>query len=232
MRWTGQDVFGTTEPRRNTLETPPTKNPESSQPTPSSTLVSTSFIIYGAMICVGLLMIHFAHDQLAQRFAWTLGAQEWGRTLAIAALGTGVLLVLSYFFEEYAPSFRALQSAFALILGRISIPTAVYLAAVSSLGEEILFRGAIQPSLGLLGTSILFGLLHVGPTGVLSSWSLWAVLAGLLLGWMSDALGTLWAPILCHFLVNLTSMIRLRMMFQSYEKRNLARKDAPFVKEP
>src|SRR5690606_2359125 len=138
---------------------------------------------------------------------------------AIGVLGASLLLVLSYFFEDWFPSFRDLKSVIMRFLGPVSIPMALYLAVVTSVGEELLFRGAIQPFAGLVLTSVLFGLLHMGQDGLVSAWSVWAFIAGLLLGWMYEETHSLWPPILAHFGVNAVSILNLRRSYRGYARQ-------------
>jgi len=78
----------------------------------------------------------------------------------------------------------------------------VLLAALSGFGEEALFRGALQPVLGLVATSLLFGVLHVGPDRRYLIWTLWAVLAGFVLGLLYNLTGGILAPAAAHALNN------------------------------
>jgi membrane protease YdiL (CAAX protease family) len=71
------------------------------------------------------------------------------------------------------------------------IAALVLLAAVP---EELLFRGALMPDLGLLGTSVVFGLAHA----LSLQYFIYATLAGLFLGALSTHTGGLWAPIAAH----------------------------------
>ncbi|WP_372629124.1 lysostaphin resistance A-like protein [Cohnella sp.] len=72
---------------------------------------------------------------------------------------------------------------------------------VVALCEELLFRGAVQHAFGPYWTSILFAAIHVRylrhwiPTGMVFSISYG-------LGWIMEYTGTLWTPILAHFLVD------------------------------
>jgi membrane protease YdiL (CAAX protease family) len=78
----------------------------------------------------------------------------------------------------------------------------VMLALTSSLGEELLFRGLLQPWLGLWLQALLFGLLHqmAGPSRWV--WAAWATLVGLLFGGIFELTGSLAGPIAAHALVN------------------------------
>jgi hypothetical protein len=70
----------------------------------------------------------------------------------------------------------------------------LFVAALAGFCEELLFRGVLQPRLGLVGSNLLFGLLHaVTPT--------YAILAGLLGGYLGELQrlsGTLGAAMLTH----------------------------------
>lgn len=87
----------------------------------------------------------------------------------------------------------------------------VVIALVVSICEEILFRGAIQFAIGPYWTSIIFAAIHIRylrhwiPTGLVFSISY-------ALGWIMLHTGTIWAPILAHFLVDLVMgcIIRFR----------------------
>jgi membrane protease YdiL (CAAX protease family) len=76
------------------------------------------------------------------------------------------------------------------------------IAAIVSVCEELLFRGAIQYSIGPYWTSIVFAAIHVRylrhwiPTGLVFSISYG-------LGWIQWTTGTIWAPIAAHFLIDL-----------------------------
>ncbi|MEM2908429.1 MAG: CPBP family intramembrane glutamic endopeptidase [Candidatus Hadarchaeales archaeon] len=71
--------------------------------------------------------------------------------------------------------------------------------------EEILFRGLLVPRLGLIPSSIAFGLVHV------VGYRAWgevvvATLFGLLLGWIFLRTGSLLGPWVAHALSNIISM--------------------------
>jgi membrane protease YdiL (CAAX protease family) len=182
-----------------------------------ATLVKRSTLVYGLMTAAGLGVLRFGHRNLATALTFALGPKELLRLAAIGGLGAGLLLVLSYFFEDWFPSFRRLKALIMRYLGPCTVPMTLYLSLITAVGEELLFRGAMQPFCGLLLTSILFGLLHMGKDGPVSAWSVWATVAGLLLGWMYDETGSLWPPIFAHFGVNTVSILGLRRAY-----RNLA----------
>lgn len=84
------------------------------------------------------------------------------------------------------------------------------LAGLSSLGEELLFRGLLVPWFGVLPAAVLFGLAHQlrGPSRWV--WVGWATGVGLGLGALFAATGSLLGPFLAHALVNAVNLSFLR----------------------
>jgi membrane protease YdiL (CAAX protease family) len=186
-------------------------------------LLRTSTVIYGVMSIIGLAIVFWGHKNLSSVLSLpTHEPMEVLRLIGIGLLGGGVLLVASYFFENWFNSYRGLKDAMTRILGPCPAWMAIYLAVISAVAEEVLFRGAIQPFAGLVLTSILFGLLHMGGDGKISAWSVWAVMAGLLLGWIFSETGSLWPPIIAHFTVNAAALLGFRRSYRNYIEHSTA----------
>ena len=102
---------------------------------------------------------------------------------------------------------------------------AVLLALASGIGEEMFFRGALQPAVGIVWASLIFGACHFLPRRELVLWSGYAVVMGLAFGWLFEATGHLAAPIAAHVLVNAVNLPRLA-------RRAEARLDAADAERP
>ena len=181
---------------------------------PGSSLLLSSVYIYGAMLAIGGMVCFHIHRNLQgifdiERFAALDPMLSWG----VIGCGITLTLIVSYFFHDLFEDFQILRYAMMEMVGPLSPPALLFLAALSSLGEEVLFRGAIQPAAGLWPTAIFFGLVHIGPSLRFSSWTVWAFLAGLLLGWVFAATGSLFPPLAIHFGINLIMMIHLRNLY-------------------
>lgn len=144
---------------------------------------------------------------------WLPSGDGWPVTTAVdVALGVGAGLVtvaLTALLIEYVPVFARLADAMAGVIGPVGWPTIIVSAAASSVAEECLFRGAVQPTVGWLLASILFGACHFLPDRRFLPWTAFAVAAGFGLGALFQWRGTLVAPVLAHFTVNL---INLRLL--------------------
>jgi membrane protease YdiL (CAAX protease family) len=183
-----------------------------------STFLRSSTLFYLVMGGVGVLISHFQHNILFRSLAIPTDRGQTLHLLLVSLLGAAVLLIFNYAFEEQFPSFKAFRHILMQMIGAASIPASIYLAVLSAVGEELLFRGAIQPELGLIGTALLFGLLHLGPQGLVSIWTLWAILTGLLFGFMFQQTQSLLPVIISHILVNAVSMLRLRVQYRRFLK--------------
>ena len=118
-------------------------------------------------------------------------------------LTVGALIVLSTRVTvarfEWA---RRLHSELRPIARVMTTQGIVVLALLSALGEELLFRGLLQPWVGIILQALAFGFLHQvrGPSRYV--WMTWATAVGLVLGAIFQVTGSLLGPIAAHALVN------------------------------
>ena len=117
-----------------------------------------------------------------------LGALTAACTVSLGLLAYRLLPVLRSISEELAP--RLVDGA-----DRASL---VLVSVFSGVGEEAFFRGAVQQEFGLVISSLLFGLAHVGPDRRYLAWTAWAVMAGFVFGAIYEVSGGLLAPVLAH----------------------------------
>lgn len=127
-----------------------------------------------------------------------------GVTLALAVVGVTRILVARF---EFA---RRLHAELRPVARGLSPREVLTIAGFSSLGEELLFRGLLTPTLGVVVQAVLFGLVHQmrGPSRWV--WAAWASIVGLVLGALFAATGSLLGPLLCHALINAVNLSFLR----------------------
>lgn len=99
----------------------------------------------------------------------------------------------------------SLENSIDAITSGVTNPAvAIILALSSGIGEEVLFRGALQPRLGMVLTALLFTFLHAqyGFTWIL----LGLFLIGMIFGWLAKNYGTM-AAVVAHVVYNLAVVI-------------------------
>jgi len=116
------------------------------------------------------------------------------------ALGLGIA-ALCQVAHRLSARLRGATRLLGTFLGPIGMGEALWLAIVSGVAEEMCFRGALWP-LGLVGTSVFFGICHVIPVRALAAYPIFAFLAGLLLGGLREHTGSVWPCALAHATVN------------------------------
>lgn len=94
----------------------------------------------------------------------------------------------------------------AQLLGPLRAVEVLVISATSGIGEELLFRGALQPWIGLVPAAILFALLHPPLTPGLRAWPWMALGAGLWMGLLAHWTGGMVAPIGFHSALNAGNM--------------------------
>jgi membrane protease YdiL (CAAX protease family) len=136
---------------------------------------------------------------------WSLGIEGGAPVAGAAAAGIAMGfggVVASFALERSVPGVRALGERFATILAGARVRDALLLAALSSLGEEALFRGCVQQELGFWPATGLFALVHTGPERVYLWWTATAFVFGIGLALLFEHQGGLLAPVLMHFVIN------------------------------
>jgi membrane protease YdiL (CAAX protease family) len=182
----------------------------------SARLLPLAVLGEGALILLGFAWIY------ATRLPVRLGDPG----MAIAA-GIGVAMGLSaaqwwlqYYAPRIAPVARLRELTRTLLRPMFAPLSIVELAAISALaglGEEIFFRGAMQPALGWPAATLAFGLCHISRR----SWVLgvWALAAGGGLAALAIVTDGLLAPIVAHAVYDFTALIWLRRQARADARR-------------
>jgi membrane protease YdiL (CAAX protease family) len=105
---------------------------------------------------------------------------------------------------------RELHGEFRALLGPLTDGEILTFALCSGISEELFFRGAMQPVLGLVPTAVVFGAIHIPPDRRLWAWSLWAGVMGLLFGGIVALTGQLLGAVVAHVLINYLNLRFIR----------------------
>jgi membrane protease YdiL (CAAX protease family) len=164
--------------------------------------LGAAILFEGSLVAVaGALGWWFEVDPLA-RLAWDWRGAAWG------IAGTLPMLALFLVGNRYPLGpLRKIKQFLIDALGPSLVACRWYdlllIAAVAGIGEELLFRGVLQPLAGVVWSNVLFGLVHcITPT--------YALLAGLLggyLGWLLNTSENLLAPIVTHGLYDFLAFL-------------------------
>src|SRR5262245_22602913 len=99
------------------------------------------------------------------------------------------------------------------LFAHVALWQIILVSALAGLGEELLFRGVLQPLVGLTAASVLFGAIHIGGRGFVG-YGIWAACIGLVMGWLAMITGGLTAPIVAHGMYDALALAYVRFGVQ------------------
>jgi membrane protease YdiL (CAAX protease family) len=154
---------------------------------------------------------------------WAAGVLDlppsWGRPWRDAMVGVAVALTLGVvnhllltrapsnwltdgvrgvYRETIVPLFRGLPLWGTIVIG-----------VAAGVGEEWVFRGILQPLVGLIAASALFGLAHIGGARMVA-FGVWAAMMGVIMGGLAMVTGGLTAPMVAHGLYDILALEYIR----------------------
>jgi membrane protease YdiL (CAAX protease family) len=171
--------------------------------------VALAYAAVGA-IAAGVSLL-LGHNPIAcDGWLGTRGVASW-----LLSLGLGILLGSTTIAATPAMVrrwrwARALHLALRPAVHRAGNAALFSVAVTSAIGEELLFRGLLVPLIGVVASSIAFGLLHQIRGRARWGWMAWATIMGLLFGAVFATTGSLVGPLLAHAAINHSNLKFLR----------------------
>ena len=171
-------------------------------------LLRVAFLFYLLLAVAGALALGWLRGgpiPLAAFLRPTELALDLGLGLAAAAL---LALAWELARRHLAPA-AELEARLGELVSGLRAEEAVALALLSGIAEETFFRGALQEGLGWIAATLLFALLHSGPSPALRLWGLFALAAGALFAGLVVWRATLAPAMVAHVTVNVLNLLRL-----------------------
>lgn len=175
---------------------------EPNQPLPRRRLSPMQLLIPGVglgLLMIGIALIVTGLVRGEPTFSVWYPSQDLDYLMQEIALGivSGTVFAgVIWQFGDYLPAMQRIRALLTNTLDfrQMTLPQAIALGLVAGFPEEILFRGSIQPIVGLLIAALIFGILHF-----ITAWYMvYALVAGLLLGLLFEWRGDLWASTAAH----------------------------------
>lgn len=177
------------------------------------------------------LILEIACVPVALALGWLLGVDPWGTlTWSLRAVALGMGAALPAWLAVVAihrlrpgplePMMRLVDELLTPAFARWTLAELLLVSLLAGVGEELLFRGVMQPALAgplgpwwaLLAASLVFGLVHA----LSVSYAVFATLMGLWLGALWIASGNLLVPIVAHAAYDFLTLVYLRRKPHSF----------------
>ena len=126
-------------------------------------------------------------------------------SVAFAGIIFGLVIAIGLAVIAFYPEYLDLGSDTTVnMLGGITLTVAVIVSLCAGIGEELLFRGAMQPRFGILLTSVVFTVAHIQYPNPIQLGSLFAM--SVVFGYEKQKAGTV-ACIITHTLYDLVILL-------------------------
>lgn len=194
-----------------------------------STLFVFGFFFELALVFVGALIGYSSTgNAFPFRLAADVSGMAWGLGASVPLLGLAFLLTspVTRRIRPLQRIYEKIREILGAALPELRLQEVLLLSCAAGVGEEVLFRGALQTVLGAHGlwvSSLLFGALHAMTFTYFSL----ATLIGLYLGALFEWSGNLLAPILVHALYDALALWLLRKRFLEDNARDQAVAGSP-----
>lgn len=184
------------------------------EPLTRATILNAVLIMEGALLALSTIWMHLATIDLLPHLKLYSMPVLMGVAVGVGLASGGTILYWLgkfSFFHWLSGLRQAIADDLAPKFAAITIGDIIVLSIVTGFCEEIMFRGVLQEEFGLLGASVLFGVLHV-PSLRHPQYGLWALTAGMILGGLYQTTNSLWAPIVAHTVNNIVGLAMLRWL--------------------
>ena len=156
-------------------------------------LSSFAALFYGGLIVAAALW-----SGLRGRELFVLG-NSIPQSLVLGVCTAAVTVLAAVLAYRMVPAFRKLAAEVSpQIVDPAKLRDLVLISFFSGVGEEVFFRGAVQQEFGIVVAAVIFGLVHLGPDRRYLAWTVSAIAAGFLFGWLYIVTNGLLAPIIAH----------------------------------
>ncbi|WP_163101029.1 CPBP family intramembrane glutamic endopeptidase [Peribacillus alkalitolerans] len=152
------------------------------------------------VLVVAAIVGFFAFDsfqQFSSLFRW-----DYGQILIFGGLSGLLIVSIDILFMKILPErYHDDGGINKRIFGSLSYPKIITVAFIVAVAEEVLFRGVLQSTFGLILTSIIFSIVHYR---YLFNWFLFIniVLLSFFIGFLFEWTGNLNVTIFAHFLID------------------------------
>lgn len=177
-------------------------------------ITSICVVVYPLMALLGVgLCFYFNNELFAAQGFWKFYIFGTVPVVSQVTIGFVVTLLTIALCIWGSHSFSWLKNTeveLKKVIGDLTLRDIVIIGICSGIGEELLFRGALQPMFGLVWTSLFFGMLHFPVNKHFLFYPIFATIMGFVLGYLTIINhGCITSAIVTHALVNMINLYRI-----------------------
>lgn len=186
---------------------------QSNQESKFNNIVIMALIPQGVLVFISVIWILFVPgDNIIKYFTFNLKNVFIGFLVGILiAIAGYIFYLVSKKITFLSDTVELFEKVLAPSFNKLSIPIIFILSIAAGVCEEVFFRGLLYKKLGILFSSIVFGLLHF-PGLKYWIYAIWAGFSGALFCYLFSETGSLITPIIAHAVNNITGMFLLKSL--------------------
>ncbi|HPA19572.1 MAG TPA: CPBP family intramembrane metalloprotease [Verrucomicrobiae bacterium] len=165
-------------------------------------MMRVGLLFYGVMGIVGLGLVAWRRGELHLFDPAALPGADWAWWAGVALALVLVVHVMTRVGLRYSAALRRAADDVRERFGELGPSRLWALAALSGTVEELVFRGWLLNEVGLVVSSVIFGIVHVPPARHWFAWPIFAAAVGFAFGGLCLGSGTLVFAILAHAGIN------------------------------
>ena len=172
-------------------------------------MVSLFVILYSALSFLALLLIYWrvGPDAAFQPFGFP--NTDPVRATLVCMIFVALVHWVSLVAIQRWRTMRKCALQIRRILGDLTVAETMLITSASGIGEELFFRGWLLNEIGLIPSSLLFGVVHLPPNRDWIFWPFFAAVMGVALGALCLWTNTLLFAVLVHAAVNFVNIRKL-----------------------
>jgi len=175
-------------------------------------------LTHGILLLTALLLkIFIIKDTMV--FSSFFNAEISIKIIIILLAGSLSLIGLQLLFIKFVPEEKLFDQLNMILMERFSLSELFVIFLIGAFTEELLFRGMIQPFLGIILTCLVFVGIHFryfSKKIIL----LEIFLMGIILGIVYQMTNQLYVPVICHLILNFFMAVLIKKGYLNYERAN------------
>jgi membrane protease YdiL (CAAX protease family) len=180
-------------------------------------LLLNAYITQLIIFVISIVLIFLLKYDLINWFQISSGLKVivWGIGFALL-----VLCINSFITQRFSHISPDVSESNVRLFKNLTVQHIIIFSFVVAFCEELLFRGVVQSALGIFWTSIIFAGIHLRYLkSALVTGQVFLVSLGL--GWIFKHTGSIWTPILAHFMIDFVSgcFIRFKKNEDKHESK-------------
>ncbi len=173
-------------------------------------LVIAGVVAPTVMIGIGVVFAWLLRGELLfamlERFSW--------RAVGLGVLTAGLSMSVVHLLSKVSKKLEQALKESGVKVGEEAMrmagyPVMLVIVSAAGIGEEILFRGGLQPTIGIIPAALLFGYSHGGWRKEMWAYVIVASISGSVFGLAYAWSGDLWVSVIAHSVHNVAAAVVL-----------------------